>query len=212
MKADLKEAEIEYLDEEIPRAIEQSLNGIDRVRKIIQSMKEFSHPGVEGMGQVDLNRAIESTITVATNEWKYVAEMETDFGPELPPVPCLPGELNQVVLNLIVNAAHAIADVVGEGEKGKGTITISTRRDGEFVEIRIADTGTGIPEQTRAKIFDPFFTTKEAGKGTGQGLSMAQAVVVKKHGGTLDFETEIGKGTTFIIRMPLQRQGVEESV
>jgi signal transduction histidine kinase len=212
LKAALEEADVEYLGEEIPRAIEQSLNGIARVRKIVQSMKEFSHPGVEGMVSVDLNRAIESTITVATNEWKYLAEVETDFDPELPAVSCLPGEINQVVLNLIVNAAHAIADVVGDCEGGKGTITISTRRDGEFVEVRIADTGSGIPETAQSKIFDPFFTTKGVGKGTGQGLSIAHGVVVKKHGGTLDFETEIGKGTTFIIRLPLQRPGVEEPV
>ena len=208
LKAALEEADVEYLGEEIPRAIEQSLNGIGRVRKIVQSMKEFSHPGVEEMTSIDLHRAIETTITVATNEWKYVAEVETDFDPELPVVPCLPGEINQVVLNMIVNAAHAIADVVGDGEGGKGTITISTRRDGEFVEVRIADTGAGIPETAQSKIFEPFFTTKEVGKGTGQGLSIAHGVVVKKHGGTLDFETEIGKGTTFIIRLPLERSEV----
>jgi signal transduction histidine kinase len=212
LKAALEEADVEYLGEEIPRAIEQSLNGIARVRKIVQSMKEFSHPGVEGMTSIDLHRAIETTITVAMNEWKYLAEVETDFDPELPAVSCLPGEINQVVLNLIVNAAHAIADVVGDCEGGKGTITISTRRDGEFVEVRIADTGSGIPETAQSKIFDPFFTTKGVGKGTGQGLSIAHGVVVKKHGGTLDFETEIGKGTTFIIRLPLQRPGVEEPV
>jgi signal transduction histidine kinase len=209
LKAALEEADVEYLGEEIPRAIEQSLNGIDRVRKIVQSMKDFSHPGVEGMVSIDLNRAIESTITVASNEWKYVAELETDFDPELPAVSCLQGEINQVVLNLIVNAAHAIADVVVDGEEGRGTITISTRRDGEFAEVRIGDTGSGIPEAAQGKIFDPFFTTKEVGKGTGQGLSIAHAVVVNKHGGTLDFDTEIGKGTTFVLRLPLDSPGVE---
>ena len=173
-------------------------------------MKEFSHPGVERMTDLNLNHAIESTITVASNEWKYVAEVETDFDPELPLVPCLPGEFNQVVLVLIVNAAHAIADVVDNGQAGKGTITVSTGRNGEFAEIRITDTGTGIPVEVRDKIFDPFFTTKEVGKGTGQGLSLAYGIVVGKHGGTLDFETEVGKGTTFIIRLPLERQRVQE--
>jgi signal transduction histidine kinase len=166
-------------------------------------MKDFSHPGPQAMTPVDLNRAIESTITVASNEWKYVAEVETELDPELPPVPCLPGELNQVVLNLIVNGAHAIADVVGDGSAGKGVIKVSTRCDGEFAEIRIADTGTGIPVEARNKIFDPFFTTKEVGKGTGQGLSIAHDVVVHRHKGRISFDTELGRGTTFVIRLPL---------
>ncbi|MBW2127660.1 MAG: hypothetical protein JRH08_18935 [Deltaproteobacteria bacterium] len=155
---------------------------------------------------MDLNHAIENTITVAKNEWKYVAEMETDFDPALPPVPCLPGELNQVILNMIINAAHAIADVMGDGSKGKGTIRITTRRDGNWAEIRISDTGTGIPEAIRDRIFDPFFTTKEVGKGTGQGLAIARSMIVDKHGGTIDFETQEGKGTTFIIRLPLEEK------
>ncbi|MCA8978446.1 MAG: PAS domain S-box protein [Planctomycetes bacterium] len=203
LKAAIERADFEYLLDEIPRAIEQSLSGIDRVRKIVQSMKEFSHPGEEGMSFIDLHRAIQSTITVATNEWKYVAEVETDFDSELPLVPCLPGELNQVVLNIIVNAAHAIADVVGSDGDQKGTIRVTTMKDGDFVEIRISDTGSGIPEAARSKVFDPFFTTKEVGKGTGQGLAIAHRVVVNQHGGTLAFETELGKGTTFVIRLPL---------
>ena len=133
---------------------------------------------------------------------KYVADLVTEFATDLPPVLCIAGEFNQVVLNLVVNAAHAIDDVIAK-PGGKGTITVSTRRDGEHVEVRIRDTGTGIPESARAKIFDPFFTTKAVGKGTGQGLYIAHAVIAKKHGGTLTFETEMGKGTTFIIRLPL---------
>ena len=129
--------------------------------------------------------------------------MVMELDPTLPLVPCLPGELNQVVLNIIVNAAHAITDVVGDGSRGGGTITVSTRRDGGWVEIRITDTGTGIPEAVRDKVFDPFFTTKEVGKGTGQGLAIAHDVVVKKHGGTLTFTSEIGQGTVFRIRLPL---------
>ena len=205
-------ADLDYLDAEIPRAIEQSLEGIGRVRKIVQSMKEFSHPGTEAMTNVDLNHAIEATVTVATSEWKYVAEMVMDFDADLPPVPCLPGEINQVVLNMIVNAAHAIADVVGEGSGQKGKITITTRREGDVAVIQIADTGGGIPETVRERIFEPFFTTKEIGKGTGQGLAIAHGVVVKKHRGVVDFETEAGKGTTFVIRLPLsQESGVLEA-
>ncbi len=199
----MQTADPEYLLTEVPKAVQQSLDGLRRVAKIVQAMKDFSHPGSESKTAVDLNRAIESTITVARNEWKYVSDLVTEFDPELPPVPCLPNEFNQVILNMLVNAAHAIADVVGHGEKGKGKITVSTRRMGDWVEVRISDTGTGIPEAVRPKVFEPFFTTKPVGKGSGQGLAIARSVVVDKHGGNIDFETEVGKGTTFIIRLPL---------
>jgi signal transduction histidine kinase len=131
-----------------------------------------------------------------------VADLETDFDAALPMVPCQPGEFNQVILNLIVNAAHAIADVIQLGGAQRGKITVRTHGCPEWAEIRIQDTGTGIPEKVRARIFDPFFTTKEIGKGTGQGLSIARSVVVDKHGGSIHFETEVGRGTTFIIRLP----------
>jgi signal transduction histidine kinase len=165
-------------------------------------MKEFSHPGVKERTQLDLNRAIQSTITVARNEWKYVADLETEFDPALPLISCQPGEFNQVILNLIVNAAHAIADVIGKGSAKKGTILVRTLNCPEWAEVRIQDTGTGIPAKVRDRVFDPFFTTKEIGKGTGQGLAIARSVVVEKHGGSIHFETEEGKGTTFIIRLP----------
>jgi PAS domain S-box-containing protein len=197
-----EEVDADYLVQEIPKAVRQSLEGIGRIAKIVQSMKDFAHPGQTEKQAADLNKAIESTITVARNEWKYVAEMRTDFDTALPPVPCLLSEFNQVVLNMIINAAHAIAGVVGDGAEGKGTITISTRHAGDWAEVRIGDTGTGIPEQVRSRIFDPFFTTKEVGKGTGQGLAISHSVVVEKHGGTIHFETEVGRGTTFIIRLP----------
>ncbi|GIX49666.1 MAG: hypothetical protein KatS3mg131_3877 [Candidatus Tectimicrobiota bacterium] len=195
--------DLPYLRQEIPVALEQALDGVERVATIVRAMKDFSHPGVEEKTPIDLNKALESTVTVARNEWKYVAELVLDLDPDLPLVPCLPGELNQVFLNIVVNAAHAIADVVGDGSQGKGTIRVSTHRDGDWVEVRISDTGTGIPEAIRERIFDPFFTTKEVGKGTGQGLAIAHDVVVKKHGGHLTFETEVGKGTTFIVRLPV---------
>jgi PAS domain S-box-containing protein len=197
-------ADVEFLTLEIPKAIEQSLEGTQRISKIVQSMKDFAHPGTAVKQACDLNKAIDSTITVACSEWKYVAEMVTDFDQTLPLVPCLQGEFNQVVLNLIINASHAIGDVIGDGSAGKGRITISTRHAGPWAEIRIGDTGTGIPEMNRARIFDPFFTTKQVGKGTGQGLSISHNVVVEKHGGTITLETAEGVGTTFIIRLPLQ--------
>ncbi len=196
-------ADAEYLMEEAPKAIQQSLEGIERVTRIVQAMKEFSHPGTEQKVAININRAIESTITVARNEWKYVAELETDFDPDLPLVPCLPGEFNQVILNLVINSAHAISDVVTNQPGAKGKITLATRREGDWVEVRVADTGGGIPEAIRGKVFDPFYTTKEVGKGTGQGLALAHSSVVDKHGGSINFESQEGKGTTFIIRLPL---------
>ncbi len=200
------DADLEYVIEEIPTAIGQSLEGVERVANIVRAMKEFSHPGSEEMQPVDLNRAIENTLTVCRNEWKYVADVVTEFDPDLPTVHCLPNECNQVFLNLIINAAHAIAEKRQNGSTEKGTITISTRRDGDWVEVRVADTGTGIPEACRRKVFDPFFTTKEVGKGTGQGLAIARSVLADKHGGTLSFETVCGEGTRFVIRLPRRGQ------
>ena len=198
-----EKADLDYLLTEIPTAIAQSLEGVTRVSKIVRAMKEFSHPGTKEKTATNLNEAIESTITVSRNEWKYVADMETDLDPNLPLVPCLPAELNQVILNMITNAAYAIGMVVGD-HGGKGTIEISTRQDGDWVEIRITDTGCGIPPEAQERIFDPFFTTKEVGKGTGQGLSISHTVVVEKHGGTIHFDTVLGKGTTFVVRLPLK--------
>jgi len=204
LHAAAKEVDLDYIKEETPNALKESLAGVERVTKIVRAMKEFSHPGSAEKAQADINKAIESTVTVARNEWKYVADMEMDFDPELPPVPCILGDFNQVILNMIVNAAHAIADVTGDGSNGKGKIKISTRRDGDWADIRVSDTGSGIPKEAQSRVFDPFFTTKEVGKGTGQGLAIAHDVIVEKHRGSLTFETEEGKGTTFIVRLPLE--------
>jgi len=200
----LEKVDVDYLLGEIPKAIEQTLEGVSRVAALVGAMKQFSHPGTGEKVPLDLNRAIESTITVARNEWKYVADMKVELDPALPLVSCLPGEFNQVILNLIVNAAHAIEDVAASGGREKGLITIRTRSLPGGVEVQIADTGAGIPEKVRGRIFDPFFTTKEIGKGTGQGLAIARSVVVDKHQGTIDFETQDGYGTTFIIRLPCE--------
>jgi PAS domain S-box-containing protein len=202
MATALQKIDIEFLVEEIPKSINDGLEGVTRVSALVSAMKEFSHPGTKEKVALDLNHAIQSTITVAQNEWKYVAEMETHFEPTLPLVSCLPGEFNQVILNLIVNAAHAIGDRSKERNGEKGRITVQTTRCSTGVEIRIGDTGGGIPVQARTKIFDPFFTTKEIGKGTGQGLAIARSVIVDKHSGSIDFETVLGEGTTFIIRLP----------
>jgi PAS domain S-box-containing protein len=189
------------LAKEVPLSITQAQSGVQRVTKIVQAMKDFSHPGIEAKTPIDLNRAIESTLTVCRNEWKYVAVLQVDFDANLPLVSCLPGELNQVILNIVVNAAHAIADK--EHGQGMGVIGVRTSRTGDMAEIRVSDTGTGIPDSARGRIFEPFFTTKEVGRGTGQGLAISRSVVVDKHQGEIFFETEIGKGTTFVIRLPL---------
>ena len=196
--------DIEYLIEEIPKSIEQALEGVLRISKIVHSMRTFAHPGAVEMKAADINRAIESTIAIAHNEWKYVADLETDFDVNLPLVPCLLDEFNQVILNIIINAAHSIAEVC-EQDSEKGKITIVTgQADDQWAEIRIADTGGGIPCEYQNRIFDPFFTTKEVGKGTGQGLALSHNVIVEKHKGHLTFETEPNSGTTFIIRLPLE--------
>lgn len=195
-------ADLDYTRERLPEAIERSLAGVERVTKIVRAMKAFSHPGSPELALADLNEQIANTVIVASNEWKYVADLILELDSELPLVMCISGEVNQVILNLIVNASHAITDVVGSSG-AKGRIVIRTTADATHVEIRVQDSGTGIPEEAQPKVFDPFFTTKEVGKGTGQGLSMAYQCIVGRHRGTLYFETRKGEGTTFIIRLPL---------
>jgi signal transduction histidine kinase len=200
-----KKVDVEYMLKEVPSAIDQSQEGLQRVAKIVRAIKEFSHPGSAGKDELDMNKAIETTITVARNEWKYVAEVETKLDPGLPLVPCLSGEFNQVILNLLVNAAHAIADRSGTEHPGeKGKIVVCTRKSAPWVEIDIGDNGPGIPPEIRSRIFEPFFTTKEVGKGTGQGLALAHSVIVNRHQGQIWFESEMGVGTTFHIRLPLE--------
>ncbi|MEO5961229.1 MAG: ATP-binding protein [Opitutaceae bacterium] len=195
--------EIDYLIQEIPRALQQNLEGLARVTRIVQSLKEFSHPNSTEKTSADLNRAILTAVAVCRHEWKYVAEVVTDLAPDLPPVPCLLDEFNQVMLNLIVNAAHTVADALkARGEK-RGTITVRTRIDGDAALIEVSDTGMGISPQLRGRIFEPFFTTKEVGKGTGQGLAIVHTVVVTHHRGTVDFNSEVGRGSTFRLRLPL---------
>jgi signal transduction histidine kinase len=196
--------DLDFLFKEIPDAISQTLEGVERITKIVRAMKEFSHPGSREKVAADLNKAIESTVIVASSEWKYVADLKLKLDPQLPLAVCFLGEFNQAILNLVVNAAHAIGDVVKQKPGTKGEITIRTRRDGDLAEVRVSDTGTGIPEKIRPRIFEPFFTTKDVGRGTGQGLSVVYGTIVKRHGGTVTFETEVGRGTSFIIRLPFK--------
>jgi PAS domain S-box-containing protein len=204
LEAAIREADLGYLMDEIPLAIRHSFEGVERIRKIVLAMKQFAHPGREEKTPVDLNAVVENTITVARNEWKYVADMVTELEPGLPPVSCHAAEINQVLLNIIINAAHAIEEGIKQGGRARGTITVATRLSPPWVEVRISDTGTGIPEAVRPRIFEPFFTTKEVGRGTGQGLAISHASIVGKHHGSLELESEEGRGTTFTIRLPLE--------
>jgi len=203
----MEEMDWDYLSEELPQAIAQSHEGVQRVSSIVRAMKEFSHPGSKEKALQNLNTIINTTITVARNEWKYVAEVGLNLDPTLPQIHLLADEMGQVILNMLVNAAHAIGERLGDNPEGeKGTISISTRKVGENVELRIRDTGIGMPETIRLRIFDPFFTTKEVGKGTGQGLAISHDVIVEKHRGTIAVESTEGEGTTFIIYLPLNEE------
>lgn len=194
------DADLDYITERAPAAFERAFDGIERVSRIVRAMKEFAHPPTTNKAPADLNAALESTLVVASNEIKFAAGVETEFG-ELPPVECHLSDLNQAFLNLIVNAAHAIQEGVSEG--GRGMIFVRTRRDGDDAVVEIRDTGCGIPEDICQRVFDPFFTTKEVGRGTGQGLALARTIMVDGHGGTLTFESEVGIGTTFTVRIPI---------
>jgi PAS domain S-box-containing protein len=204
----VERADLDFLLERIPKSLEDTLDGVRRIAKIVLAMKEFSHPGGEDMAAIDINHAIETTLTVARNEWKYVAEVETYFDTSRPLVPCLAGEFNQVILNLLTNAAHAIGDKRNGGPATEmGNICIRTKRERDSAMIQIADSGCGIDPRHRSRIFELFFTTKEVGRGTGQGLALAHSVIVKKHGGQIWFESELGVGTTFFIRLPIHALG-----
>jgi PAS domain S-box-containing protein len=195
-----RDIDFEFIQVEMPRAFERTLEGAQRVTEIVRAMKEFAHPDGQEQSPADLNHALEMTLVVARNEYKYDATVATHFG-EIPPVTCNVGELNQVFLNLIVNAAHAIQDSHNDAISGR--ITLATRALENAVEVVIADNGCGIPAANLDKIFDPFFTTKAVGRGTGQGLPIARSIVVDKHGGNIRVESQIGVGTRFILELPI---------
>jgi PAS domain S-box-containing protein len=195
-------AHLNYFRQEAPLAIEQSLLGVDRISHIVNAMRFFSHPGHQKKENANLNHIIQNAVDLSRSEWNNVAEIQTNLDPNLPILQCLPIELSQVILNLIINAVHAIQDAPGFDQFSKGQIFITSNRLADVLEVRITDNGTGIPREVQNKVFEPFFTTKEVGRGTGQGLAIAYAVIVKKHGGTLEFESEPGHGTIFIIRLP----------
>lgn len=209
----LEPIDMGFVREEMPQAISQTSDGVRRISEIVRAMKEFSHPGAAGYSLIDINHTLENAVTVSRNEWKYVADIETDLDPSLPLVPCLATQLNQAILNILVNASQAIGESVSKGLSDRGKIAISTRKNQDFVTILLSDTGPGIPDKIRERVFEPFFTTKDVGKGTGQGLTIAYDVVTRLHHGKLSFESKTGEGTTFTIQLPLvqPRSSVEES-
>ncbi len=206
VRAEEDEADLEFLREEIPGALARTTDGVGRVAEIARAVKEFCYPNQAEKTAVDLNSALTNALIVARNEYKHVADLNTDFG-ELPPVFCHLGHLNQVFLNLLINASHAIA-AKNEPNDEKGTISIRTEHVGTDVVICIRDNGGGIPAEIQERIFDAFFTTKSRGHGSGQGLAIARSIVVDKHGGSIEFESEEGEGTAFFIRLPVN-DGVE---
>ena len=199
----VEEADWEYLVEEIPIALAQTHEGLKEVSKIVDSMQKFSNPFSSGKMPVNINAAVESIITITRHEWKDVAEMVTELDPSLPLVSCLGGEVNQALVHLVMNAIQALAEARRGDSRNKGVIKIKTRQDGDHVEISVQDTGPGIPDEIGSRVFDPFFTTKDHAKHVGQGLTAARTVMVDKHGGSLNFVSEVGESTTFVMRLPL---------
>jgi len=198
LEALAEDAELEYLSREIPASLDSVHDGVARIAKIVRAMKELAHPGPREATAIDLSRALQNALDVTAATYRYVADVETDFA-VMPPVVCFGSDLNQVFLNLIVNAAHAMEDK----QAGRGQLGIRTSLDGDHAMIAISDTGSGIPEANRERIFDAFFTTKEVGRGTGQGLAISRSIVVDRHGGTLTFDSKVGVGTTFYVRIPI---------
>jgi signal transduction histidine kinase len=198
LKALASAADLDYLSREIPVSLDSVHDGVARIAKIVRAMKELAHPGPREATAVDLSRALQNALDVTAATYRYVADVETEFA-ALPPVVCFGSDLNQVFLNLIVNAAHAMEDK----QAGRGQLGIRTSLDGDHAMIAISDTGNGIPEANRERIFDAFFTTKEVGRGTGQGLAISRSIVVDRHGGTLTFDSKVGVGTTFYVRIPI---------
>lgn len=195
---------------EIPNAIQESQEGVNRVKTIVQAIREFSHPSLKEKSFADLNKAIQTTVTISKNEWKYCADLETDLDESLPLVFCRIDEINQVLLNIIINAAHAIREGIDPSSTEKGKIKIKSWHKGKSIAISISDTGCGISEEILNRIFDPFFTTKDVGKGTGQGLYLAHNIITKHHGGIISVKSKLGSGSTFTIELPIQPLKVKD--
>jgi len=209
-----KEGRLGFLMSELPQTVDDALEGLTRVSRIVKSLKEFAHPNKTTKELLSLNRCIETTVAISRHEWKYVADVQLDLDPHLPPMEGYLDELNQVILNMVINSAHAIAERHEKtGVKEKGVIRIATGVDGDFIMLTISDDGNGIPEEVRTRIFEPFFTTKDVGRGTGQGLAICRNIIVKRHEGRITFESMVGQGTSFIIYLPVGRpKAIAESI
>lgn len=207
----MQRADLDFLAQEVPQAIQQSCEGVERVSNIVQAIKLFSRADTVETKPESLEKLVSNTLMVASNHLKYVARVATDFQPDMPLVPCHGGEISQVILNLVLNAAHAIEDKAnggganggGAGGKEGGAISIVVRTNGANAEIAVTDTGIGIDDQDKERVFDLFFTTKDPGRGSGHGLSICQTIVSRKHGGALTFRSQRGVGTTFVVALPL---------
>ena len=197
--------DVAAIEKEVSDALSESLEGLDRIASIVRAMRGFAYMGKQEKVTTDINKIIENAVTMSRHEWKHVAEIEYNLDPALPGVECIPGDIMQVLLNIIVNAAHAVRGVCEDGG-GMGRIIAGSRTEKDQVAVTITDTGGGIPEKVRDQIFEPFFTTKKYGDGTGQGLAISRSIIINKHGGSMTFETEKGKGTTFIIRLPVRQE------
>ncbi len=202
--------DIEFLSEEVPRAIEQTLDGINHVAKLVSAMRDFSHVDERRKLPSDLNKAIENSIIISHNELKYVADVEKELDVSIPPVWCCVDDINQVLLNLLINSAHSIEEKLSSSEDKRGLVTVKSCSEGTDVLISVTDTGAGIEQKLQERIFDPFFTTKAAGKGTGQGLGFVRSAIVEKHGGKLELQSEEGVGTTFTIRLPIEQESGDD--
>ena len=200
----LEEMDFPWLRGEIDRTLQQSLSGVDHIAGVVHSFRAFFHPASKKKGRIDINQAIQTTIAISKNEWKYCSHIVTDLAGDVPPVTGMPDELNQVFLNLIINACHAVSAAAGRSRDVKGQILVETRRNGKWVEITFRDSGCGIPDHLGDKIFERYFTTKAEGEGSGQGLAICRDIVVDNHGGEISFESKPGKGTTFLVRLPIK--------
>lgn len=205
-----EEIDLEYLMEEMPEAISQTQDGLNQVSTIVRAMKDFSHPGSQKMHHIDLNNTLNSTLTISKSVWKYIASVELDLADNLPQLECFPGPINEVFLNIIVNAADAIEEKYGADCVANGIITVSSKQDDDWLEVNIADNGNGVPAKIKERVFDQFFTTKVVGKGTGQGLALSHRIITEQHKGSLSFDSTEGEGTRFTIRLPISIGGSDE--
>jgi len=217
IRAEEAEADIDFLLEEIPTALKQTREGVGRVRSLVSAIKKYSHPGTKEKKFENLCEAIDLAVDLSVNQWKYVADVTRDIAPDLPQIECDIGEINQVLLNILVNSAQAIEEKMAIPEKHpgdkhakvRGHIALTARQEDSNIVIRISDTGIGIPPEHQKYIFDLFFTTKEVGRGTGQGLALCHSVIVKGHHGKIAVESQVGVGTTFTITLPVTQPKID---